>query len=192
MFLILYDERKAAEIVAYLLAKGGGSLEILKLMKLVYLCERASYEQYGEPLLGDQPYSFEHGPVLSRTFDLAKLGSPVKSAAWDKLISPSADYNVTLKNPKAFDPDALLDVSDADLAIVDQVWEKFGHMSGNELRAYTHKELPEYSEPAKGRRAQINPHALLRAVGFSEEDARKYVRDLQASARVKAAFGATA
>lgn len=192
MFLILYNERKAAEIVAYLLSKGGGSLEILKLMKLVYLCERSSYEQYGEPLLGDQPYAFEHGPVLSKTFDLAKVNSSVKSAAWERLINPSQDYNVTLRNPGEFNSDSLMDVSDSDLALVDAIWAEFGHMTGNELRAYTHRELPEYSEPPMGKRAQINPHALLRAVGFSDDDARRYVHDLQAAARVKAAFGVTA
>ncbi len=191
MFLILYDERKAAEIVAYLLAKAGGSLEILKLMKLVYLCERTSYQRFGEPLLGDQPYSLEHGPVLSKTFDLAKVGAPVRSAAWEKLIQPSQDLNVRLRDPDHFDADTLLDVSDSDLDLADEIWAEFGHMSANELRALTHK-LPEYSEPPKGGRIQISPHALLRAVGFTEQAARKYVRDLQASARVKAAFGAPA
>jgi len=190
MFQILFNEAKATEAIAYFLGRSGGEMEILKLMKLAYLAERKSYELYGEPMMGDAPYSFEHGPVLSTVFDLAKVNSPKDSLVWNSLVAPSADKYVHLKNPQSFNTDDLLNLSDADIQVLDAVWSQFGHMTASELRDYTHQHLPEYREQEPGRRAQIDRIHLLKAVGFEEQHARKYVRDLQASARVKVAFGA--
>ena len=46
----LFDEKKAAQAAAYFLLRAGGRLEVLKLMKLLYLAERRSFEKYGEPM----------------------------------------------------------------------------------------------------------------------------------------------
>lgn len=187
MFLSLFDERKAAEAVAYLLAKAGGSLEVLKLMKLVYLCERASYEKYGEPMIGDAPYALEHGPVLRNTYNLAKADTSAPPA-WSHLIAPRVDKFVRLKAPEAFDSSALLDVSDADLALIDEVWDSFGHKTASQLRAYTHDHLAEYEEPPPGHSRPIAPTILLQAIGYSASGAREHLKDLQAAARAKDAL----
>lgn len=72
MFNGLYDDRRAAQSVAFMLHLAGGSLEILKHTKLLYLSERLSYESYGEPLTGATPYALKNGPVLSEVYDRTK------------------------------------------------------------------------------------------------------------------------
>lgn len=76
----IFSERKAAEAAAFLLLKGGGGLELLKLMKLMYLAERESFKKYGESITGDAFVSMQHGPVLSGTYDFAKAHSRVALA----------------------------------------------------------------------------------------------------------------
>lgn len=189
MFLSLFNREKAAEAVAYLLLRANGSLEILKLMKLTYLAERRSYEQYGEPLTGDVPFSLEHGPVLSNTFNFARVGAPERSESWDALIRPSTDKHVRLVDVAAVTEDDLLNLSDSDLDILREIWDEFGHMSGTELRTYTHT-LPEYEEQQAGKAKHIEPVKMLKAVGFSEAEARKHVSNFTSANRVKAAFAA--
>src|SRR6266487_2727273 len=64
-----FNEKKAAQVAAFFLHRARGELEILKLMKLMYLAERASYKKFGEPLIGDKLVSMDNGPVLSITLN---------------------------------------------------------------------------------------------------------------------------
>lgn len=41
----IFSERKAAEAAAFLLLKGGGGLELLKLMKLMYLAKQRVFQK---------------------------------------------------------------------------------------------------------------------------------------------------
>jgi uncharacterized phage-associated protein len=187
MFLSLFNEAKAAEVAAFLLDKAQGSMEVLKLMKLFYLVERESYARHGEPLVGDVAYSFEHGPVLSRVFNLARAKNPETSSKWSEYVAPSKDKNVVLRAGVKFTSDDLLNLSDSDLEVLDAVWGEFGHMSSAELRRYTHT-LPEYKEPPPGRRSLIDQVKMLRSVGLSEDQARKQVNELRAHNAARSVF----
>ena len=49
-----YKERKAAQTAAFFALRSGGSINILKLAKLLYLAERESMEKFDEPLFYDR------------------------------------------------------------------------------------------------------------------------------------------
>ena len=68
----LFNEQKAAQAAAYFLFRSGKPLSVLKLMKLLYLAERRSFQKFGEPMIGDVLVSMDHGPVLSRTYNHIK------------------------------------------------------------------------------------------------------------------------
>ena len=187
MFQSLFNEAKAAEVVAFLLNRSAGAMDVLKLMKLAYLVERASYEQYGEPLIGDVAYSMDHGPVLSRLFNLARSESKIDSAIWSAYIAPSNDMMVKLKHFGSFTEDDLLNLSEADIQILSEIWDRFGHLTGFELSDYTHT-LPEYEKPKPGGRLQINQVKLLKALGLTEKQAHKCISSLLAHNRAKEAL----
>ena len=65
----MFNERKVAQMAAFFLQQAGGTLNILKLMKLLYLSEREAMNRYGEPLSYDAMVSMPHGPVLSMTYE---------------------------------------------------------------------------------------------------------------------------
>jgi len=44
----LFQEPKAAQAAAFMLYRANGKLEVLKLMKLMYLAERESFARFGE------------------------------------------------------------------------------------------------------------------------------------------------
>lgn len=66
----MFNERKVAQMAAFLLGKGGDRMPHLKLMKLLYLSDREAMERYGFPISGDCIVAMPHGPVLSMTLNL--------------------------------------------------------------------------------------------------------------------------
>ena len=59
----MFNELKTAQASAYLLHKAGGTMEHLKLMKLLYLADRLSWKEYDKSITGDEYYSLPYGPV---------------------------------------------------------------------------------------------------------------------------------
>jgi uncharacterized phage-associated protein len=189
MFQALFSEAKAAQAIAYMLGKAGGSMELLKLMKLMYLSERLSYEEFGEPLTGDSGYSMEHGPVLSHAYRfVGSKDHPV--GMWAEFLSGRDGNDISLIDTARVDPEDLGSLSRGDIQILDAVWDRFGHMTGSQLRRYTHDNCPEYEDPtvAGQKRKLIRPMALLKAVGFSEDQALAYLEELKATSRARNGF----
>jgi uncharacterized phage-associated protein len=168
-----FNERKAAEASAFFLIRSGGhmQLEILKLMKLLYLAERLSYERFGEPLIGDRLVSMPHGPVLSITYNY--LNGEIESRnGWTDWINDRSGRLISLKNPERIKSpeDDLRYLSDDDLTILDEIWDNFGAMTATQLRNYTHENCPEWTDP-DGSMIPINLNSLFNELGFSANKA---------------------
>lgn len=189
MFKSLFYEERIAQVAAYLLYQAGGSLEILKLMKLMYLVERRSLEWYGEPITGDTPYSFKDGPVLSTSYDRAKATKPT-AEAWSKLVLPRDGNDVALR--VAGELPATPKLSRANRKVIDDVWAQFGKMSGSQLRRWTHEHCPEYDDPLLQHvaRLPIDRMRLLKGVGYSDDAAAGRLRDLQEQTDLQKALAA--
>lgn len=162
-----YDEVKTAQAAARLLRRAGGRMPFLKLIKLLYLAERRSLQQFGYPLTGDRLVSMRHGPVLSRTYDHIKGDEFSAEGGWDAWIADQADYMVGLTEHGStgnFD-----DLSESDIDALDATWLDFGAMGKWELRDYTHT-LPEWEDPGDSMKL-INMGKLLSSLGYSKEAA---------------------
>src|SRR5207245_2612690 len=67
-----YDQQKASELAAHFLLVAGGSMPMLKLLKLMYHADRTSLIETGFPVTGDTIVAMDNGPVLSKTYDHLK------------------------------------------------------------------------------------------------------------------------
>jgi len=186
----LFDERKAAQVAAFLLFKAGGQLPLLKLMKLMYLAERESLRRYGDTITGDSFVSMPHGPVLSMTYDYINGGLPSAPGGWASWVSDRADHVVALRDPNMMgSPEQdLLALSDTDLECLDAVWQQFGHQSGWELRDYTHAECPEWENP-NGSSRPIPMGRLLKALGYDPAQADAILKRQHEQRYIQQAFG---
>lgn len=140
----MFDERKTAQMAAFFLAKGDGSMSHLKLMKLLYLAERESLVRFGIQMTGDRLVSMDQGPVLSET--LNHMDDEVESVedGWMSWISSKANYELSLiKDARKM---RLNRLSRNDIEILNDVWRGFGHLGKWEIRDFTHT-LPEWSHP---------------------------------------------
>ncbi len=164
---MMYNEKIAAQVAAYFVYREGGTLKILKLMKLMYLAERASLEQYGEPIIGDTLVSMKHGPVLSITYDHINDNIDSQDGGWDDWISDRADHCVSLKNEE--NPvEKLLELSEADVSILESIYDKYGSMGHYEIREFTHDNCGEWEDPGYTS-VPIPYERLLKNVGYSPE-----------------------
>lgn len=138
-----YNERKAAQVAAYFALRSGGTINVLKLAKLLYLAERESMARFDEPMFYDRLVSMDHGPVTSIT--LNNLNGLGQSEAWSQFVSGREGYQVGAVGDLTIDQ--LDELSRADLRILDHLWQSFGAMSGYQLRDWTHKNCPEWEDP---------------------------------------------
>lgn len=163
-----FNQRKVAEMAAYFLLKTGeGVMPHLKLMKLLYLSDRESFKESGYSMSEDRMVSMKHGPVLSETLNLINGVQQSEPGGWSSLISDKAGHRVAVNSEVSVDD--LLELSEADMEIMDSVWNKFGHMNQWEIRDYTHnpENCPEWEDPRDSSHP-IELDTLFSALGFDE------------------------
>src|SRR5713226_1521267 len=80
-----FNERKTAEAAAHLLNMAGGSMELLVLLKLLYLADRRTLIERGMPITGDRMVAMKKGPVLARVYDATK-GKYVAMPSWGEFV----------------------------------------------------------------------------------------------------------
>lgn len=186
----LFDERKAAEAAAFLLFKAGGSLPLIKLVKLLYLAERLSLQRYGEPLTGDRLVSMTHGPVLSMTYDHINGALPSREGGWESWVADRAGHMLALRDAsKIRSPEQdLLRLSDSDLEVLGAVWDEFGHWDRWRLVDYTHSDAcPEWEDP-EGSSRPIPYERLFSKLGYSAEQTAALVERLDTQTALHASM----
>ncbi|MGQ0332961.1 Panacea domain-containing protein [Halomonas elongata] len=178
----MFSEEKAAQVAAYLLQHRGGQMSYLKLMKLMYLADRASMAEYGFPISDDAWFSMKLGPVLSNTLELVQGGG--REGEWDDWVRPGDQaYEIELSRvaPERDDFDEL---SDAEIEILDRVWVEHGHKTRWQLVDYTHEACAEWHDPY-GSSRPISPQEMLEALGRSPEEASALSQELYQRRQVK-------
>lgn len=147
----------------------------LKLMKLLYLADREAMGTWGESISGDCFVSMNHGPVLSQTYDLIKCGSGSSTEmGWDYWIKDEDNWEVSLRQ-SITTREYLDELSDAELEILDGVFEKFGGMQRFEIAEYTHDHCAEWEDP-HGSSFPISPESVFRAVENTEDRVQALLR----------------
>lgn len=164
-----FNSKKSAQVAAFFCAKQGGSIPVLKLVKLIYLSDRQFMAECGFPITNDKHVSMPHGPVNSRTYEV--MSGNVESEEWSDLISDQAGYRVGLS--RVLTEDDSDELSDAEIETLEKVWGEFGGMGKYAIRDWTHANCPEWEDP-NGSSAAIPLERTLRFLGV--ENADKYAR----------------
>jgi uncharacterized phage-associated protein len=139
-----YNSRKAAQIAAYFAIRQGGKINVLKLVKLIYLAERHFMEAHDASMLRDNLVSMDHGPVNSITLD--QINGLDVGDGWGEFVRGKANYDVGLANVEVT-VDDLDELSRAEIRSLDETWGKFGHLSKYQIRDYTHLHCAEWQDP---------------------------------------------
>ncbi len=167
-----FNEKKAAQAAAYFVQLHSGSIDLMVLIKLLYLADRRSLIEVGSPVTGDRMVSMPHGPVLSQIYDLAKWPGGL-TGVWESYITERRGNQVGLVEAA---PD-IGELSSYELGLLARIHRDFGHLSALQLRAMTH-DLAEYQDPA-GSSLEIDPQTILRNAGRTPEEIREIAADAE-------------
>jgi len=173
-----FNERKAAAAAAFLLDHEGGTMDYMRLVKLLYLAERESLARLSHPIAGDVYSALDQGPILSRVLDLCKYKS---TGPWAAQIERSGLWAVKLRKPPDLGP-----LSAAEVAILEEVAKRFHERDQWDLSTLM-RGLPEWNDP-RGGRLEILLEEVLVAVGKTTEETREMLDEAIEGAQLAAAF----
>jgi hypothetical protein len=162
-----YNARKATQAAAYLVRLNGGRMDLWRMLKLLYLSDRASLVARGTPITADELASMPLGPTPSQIYDNTKADrNPLgKDSVWKEYLTENQGGNEIRLINDDFPTEQL---SQFERGIIQQTWEKFAKMPWPALSEFLHK-LPEYTDP-KGSSLLINPEDILKNAKWADED----------------------
>jgi len=160
-----FDITKATEVAGQFLKREGGSINIMKLVKLVYLLDRLSLARRGIPVVGGAYFSLPNGPITSEFLDLINSGClwGVPHCRWEEFISDRQNHEVALV--KAVTTDHL---SESEMKLIETIYQEHGAKDQWQLRDWCHEHCEEWTPLEQGRDL-IALERIARAVGKTEE-----------------------
>lgn len=162
-----YSARKSAQAAAFIIQQNGGPIDLIALIKLLYLADRRSLVETGMPITGDKMVNMPLGPVLSYTYDSAKLPREWKeNKEWCEYLSDREGNKIALTAEPRLD-----DLSEYETDLLAETFQKYGRMGTWKLVDFTHK-LPEWHDP-EGSSTAIDHSEILRSSAVPEERIRE-------------------
>ena len=142
-----FREDKTTQAACLFIQKAGGSINIMKLIKLMYIADRERIIKRGRPITFDDYLSLDLGPILSKTLDLAKhrtfLGT---KRLWIQYVSEKKGRNVEM-----LQENCLINVlSEAEIEDIEKTWADFGLYNQWGLAEWCHDNLGEWQDPMGG------------------------------------------
>ncbi|MBI1495219.1 Panacea domain-containing protein [Halocynthiibacter styelae] len=167
-----YNPRKAAQTIAYFAMREGGSINVLKAVKLVYLADRESLKLRGHTIQDEPRFSLPHGPVNSTTLDYLNGAYREGREDWQAFLSDRANHGVALSNA-GLDVTDLDELSHRDIEILTDLWARLGAMNHFDLVDWTHdpENVPEWQDP-NGSHSRIPLGRMMEAVGLESASIR--------------------
>jgi uncharacterized phage-associated protein len=136
-----FKPEKAAQPVLWLLHRHGGSMDKLKLIKMIFLADREHLVRYGRPIVGGNYVAMDLGLVSSHLKDYVE-GKIVS----DLPFKIEGEYNLVAQQPT--DGNWL---SESELKVLDEIYEKYKHIDSVKLGLMTHQyKAWKNNEPLKG------------------------------------------
>lgn len=164
-----FNIAKATEAACRLIEKEGGTINIMKLVKLVYVLDRLSIARRGIPVVGGAYFSMPNGPITSELLDLVNSGClwGAPECHWEDFVSDRQNHEVTLIKPATTEH-----LSEAELALIDEIYKEHGAKDQWQLREWCHEHCGEWTPLERGR-DRIHVENMARAVGKSDEQIRR-------------------
>jgi uncharacterized phage-associated protein len=179
-----FREDKATQAAALLLRWNDGTMNYMKLMKLLYFAERRFLLAHGRPITFDSYVSMDNGPVLSATLDKIKgARKPDAESYWQQHISAPRQYHVSLRADPGEDA-----LSPAEIQALRDIFAEFGALSEWALVRYSHQHFPEWKDPAGSSKRIAIRDILTLGGGMPDDVAASVEQDLAAEARATSLF----
>lgn len=139
--------KKATQALNFFAQKKGGKINKMKAIKLIYFADRLHLRKYGRPIVGDEYWAMKHGPVGTRTLNVAEL-SLIPNVALRyarKYLKVADDKKQTFASLQPTDIDLF---SQTDIECLEEVYNALSDKDQFELRDITHL-MPDWKKHEK-------------------------------------------
>lgn len=159
--------KKILQEICYLLSLNNGRMNLIKIIKELYLADRLSIDEREYSISGDTFYSMKNGPVLSLALDLLTNDLP----SFKEII----DSTEAADPQEKYYPDIIL-ISDPgqdrlsknDKKYLEHISKKYKNKKAFEVVDETHL-LKEWT-PLKNGRERIPLSSILKALGRTDDE----------------------
>jgi len=183
-----FNARKATEVASLLIQSEGGKMNVMKLVKMVYLLDRLSIARRGIPVVGGVYYSMRNGPVISELLDVINAGRLADEAdcSWEQFISSRTGHEVALvgQAPVEF-------VSESEIQLIAEIYKEHGQKDQWQIRNWCHQNCGEWT-PLQAGRERIQVEEIAINVGKSEAEVKRISEEATESNLLSAVFSAPA
>jgi uncharacterized phage-associated protein len=160
-----FDGRKATEVAAAFLERAGGTINVMKLVKLLYLLDRESIGRRGVPVVGGVYLSMRNGPVTSEVLDLINAGSLWNCETnWSRFISDRQNHEVALTGAPGKEH-----LSQFEINLIDELFAQFRKADQWALSDFCHEHCGEWL-PLEAGREHISLAKLAEEVGTDPDE----------------------
>jgi hypothetical protein len=179
-----FDEAKATQVASRFLEKSGGQMSHLALVKLLYIVDREALARWGRPVTGGEYYSMPYGTAISPVVDLMhRVEGLDEPTFWtEHLIKMGNEMRLA----KSAGDDEL---SPAELDLVDEIFDQWGHLDKWELCNRTH-DFGEWTDP-HGSSIPIGIDEVLHHVGKTGEEIAAIIDELRELQKVDSLIGSS-
>jgi hypothetical protein len=172
----VFDIRKAVAATGFLCELNGRSIDMLKVIKMLYVADRHAFVQWHRPITGDAFFSLENGPIVSRIYDLIKgrIGGP-ELEIWGAVFNPRQGDAVSLKAGVKPNTKPL---SRREKAALEEAYKTIQPLSIGEVIDFVHK-FPEWKNPGASS-LPIDPKSILFYENLGESAVEQIEEELNA------------
>jgi len=159
-----FDYKKAIQAINFFATKEGGSIDKMKVLKLIWLADRYHLRKYGRPITNDRYFAMEFGPVASTVKDLigfSMLGKEELSYL-SRYLKKKNENTVTVV--KKTDCDVF---SQTDIEAFEIVYKEYGEYKPLYLSRISHK-FPEWLKHEDTLKSKVSLRGDIRYSDFFE------------------------
>jgi len=159
-----FHSEKATQVACLFAGNAGGQINIMKLVKLIYLLDRLALSRRGHPVVGGRYVSMRNGPLTSEILALINGDLSGNDTAWDKHFSDRANHLIEVQS--AAGTTAL---SKSEVQMVAEINTRFGTYDKWQLVKWCHDNCTEWHEIQSGCH-DITPKRILHHLGKKEDE----------------------
>lgn len=173
-----YNEVKATQLAAFLLKLNGGEMNFLKFIKLTYNIEREALNRWLRPVTFGQLFSFDHGQVVSNTYDNAKFNRQNVKSFWRDYLETYRGTGNS-RNIRLIKECGIEKLSRAELELIEEMYERYKNKTGSQMVDEHHKShlFPEWKKP-QGSSIETTYSDLLYFLGKTQEQIEEFKEDM--------------
>ena len=167
-------------------ANSTGAIDVLKVIKMLYLADRRALVEWHRPITGDQFWSLANGPVVSRTYDL------IRGQSWRSRDGRLAGGLQPAKRGLSFTKEQAKHKTpflEGKRRPFKMRTNKSNPLTTGQVIDLVHK-LPEWKDPGKSS-LPIDPETIFYHENFGESAVKEIEKELKAFQSAKVALQAS-